>query len=68
MKQWSLDARSEGQPRPPRFKKHNFQAAREGVRVLVQRAVSEDPRLGCWHVSACQWVGGWERGAQWETI
>jgi len=46
MKQWSLDARSEGQPRPPRFKEHNSQAAREGVRVLVQRAVSEDPRLG----------------------
>jgi hypothetical protein len=28
MKQWSLDARSEGQPWPPRFKEHSFQAAR----------------------------------------
>jgi len=48
MKQWSLDARSEGQPWP-------FPLAgvwsREGngawwSSVLAQRAVSEDPRTG----------------------
>jgi len=36
--------------------------------ALAQRAASEGPRLGSWHVSACQWVGGWERRAQWKII
>jgi len=28
--------------------------------LLAQRAVEDSPRLGYWHVSACQWVGGWQ--------
>ena len=30
----------------------------DDLSVLAQRAASEGPRLGKWHVSACQWVGG----------
>jgi hypothetical protein len=34
--------------------------------LLPERAPSEGPRLGEWHVSACQWVGGWKSCAQWK--
>jgi hypothetical protein len=39
----SFDARSKGQPATP---------LKKGIEKL------EGPRLGYWHVSACQWVGG----------
>ena len=39
----SFDARSEGQP---------------GCSPRAKFGKSKSPRLGLWHVSACQWVGG----------
>ena len=47
-----------------------MRAVKDSLAVPLRAKVgeSEDLRQGYWHVSACQWVGGWEEHAQWEII